>query len=64
MQIVDADAITPTRIARATAARIADATVHVYRGGHFDPYVQPLFTQVITDQLDFLLQRVPLNSPA
>jgi pimeloyl-ACP methyl ester carboxylesterase len=59
VQIVDADAITPARIARATAARMAASTVHVYPGGHFDPYVDPLFERVVTDQLAFLRQHVP-----
>ncbi|MCF6376659.1 alpha/beta hydrolase [Nocardioides KLBMP 9356] len=59
VQIVDADAITPARIARATAARMAAPTVRVYTGGHFDPYVEPLFERVVTDQLAFLREHVP-----
>ena len=59
VQIVDADAITPRRIAEATAARMARPTVRVYPGGHFDPYVEPLFTSVVADQLTFLREHVP-----
>lgn len=59
VQIVDADAITPRHIAEATAARMATPTVRVYPGGHFDPYVEPLFTTVIADQLSFLREHVP-----
>ncbi len=62
VQIVDADAITPRRIAEATANRMAAPTVHVYPGGHFDPYVEPLFTDVIADQLAFLREHVPASS--
>ncbi len=60
VQIADADAVTPRHVAEATAARMADATVRVYSGGHFDPYVEPLFTSVIADQLAFLRQHVPV----
>ncbi len=59
VQIVDADAITPRRVAEETAARMAAPTVHVYPGGHFDPYIEPLFTSVIADQLSFLRDHVP-----
>ena len=59
VQIVDADAVTPRRVAEATAARMAQPTVRVYSGAHFDPYVEPLFATVIADQLAFLRQHVP-----
>ena len=62
VQIVDADAITPRRIAEATAARMAAPTVRVYPGGHFDPYVEPLFTSVVADQITFLREHVPAAS--
>lgn len=60
IQIADADAVTPRKVAEATAARMAQPTVRVYSGAHFDPYVEPLFTKVIADQLEFLRQHVPL----
>lgn len=59
VQIADEDAVTPRRVAEATAARMAAPTVRVYSGGHFDPYVEPLFTTVIADQLAFLREHVP-----
>jgi uncharacterized protein len=62
IQIVDADAVTPRKVAEATAARIGQPTVRVYPGEHFDPYVEPLFTTVIADQLAFLRQHVPAPS--
>ncbi len=64
VQIVDADAITPARIAQATALRMAAPTVHLYPGGHFDPYVEPLFQSVLADQLTFLRNHVPVAGAA
>lgn len=61
VQIVDGDAITPRHVAEATAARMASPTVRVYAGGHFDPYVEPLFATVIADQLAFLREHVPVG---
>lgn len=61
IQIADQDAVTPRHVAEATAARMAAPTVHVYSGGHFDPYVEPMFTTVIADQLAFLNRHVPVG---
>lgn len=60
VQIAGRDAVTPRAVAEATAARMAAPTVHVYSGGHFDPYVEPLFSTVIADQLAFLREYVPV----
>ena len=62
IQIADADAVTPRHVAGAAATRMAQPTVRVYSGGHFDPYVEPLFTTVIADQLAFLRQHIPLST--
>ncbi|MEV7398159.1 alpha/beta fold hydrolase [Aeromicrobium sp. NPDC092404] len=59
VQIVSDDAITPQAVAEAAAAKIRHSTVKVYPGGHFDPYVEPLFETVIADQIDFLNHHVP-----
>lgn len=61
VQIVEDDAVTPRRVAEAAARRMRRATVHTYPGGHFDPYVEPLFSRVITDQLAFLHAHVPVD---
>ncbi len=61
VQIAEEDAVTPRHVAEATAARMAAPTVHVYSGGHFDPYVEPMFTTVIADQLAFLSKHVPVD---
>lgn len=60
VQVATLDAITPPRAARKAASRMARATVHVYDGGHFDPYVAPLFDRVVDDQLAFLREHVPV----
>lgn len=62
IQIADHDAVTPRRVAEATAALMAAPTVHTYSGGHFDPYVEPLFATVIADQLAFLREHVPVTA--
>lgn len=62
IQIADQDAVTPRHVAEAAAARMAVPTVHVYTAGHFDPYVEPLFTTVIADQLAFLHEHVPTET--
>lgn len=41
---------------------VADVTwssVREYQGGHFHPYVSPLFDDVVADQLAFLRTHVP-----
>jgi fermentation-respiration switch protein FrsA (DUF1100 family) len=59
VQIVAQDAITPRHVAERAAGRMRHSTVRVYDGGHFDPYVEPLFDTVIADQITFLHQHVP-----
>lgn len=54
IQVADGDDIAPAAAARAAAAKIPRSTVREYTGGHFDPYNDPLFPQVIRDVLDFL----------
>lgn len=61
VQIVEDDAVTPRRVAERTARKMPQATVHTYPGGHFDPYVEPLFSRVIADQVAFLHTHVPLD---
>ncbi|MDN5745101.1 MAG: alpha/beta hydrolase [Nocardioidaceae bacterium] len=62
VQIAEDDAVTPRRGAESAARRMAEPTVHLYPGGHFDPYVEPLFTSVIADQLAFLREHVPVTA--
>ena len=64
VQIAAHDAVTPRAVAEKAAARMTDATVHVYDCGHFDPYVEPLFETVVGHQLAFLERYVPVRVPA
>ncbi|MEH3155269.1 MAG: alpha/beta fold hydrolase [Gordonia paraffinivorans] len=59
IQVADGDDIAPAASARAAAAKIPRSTVREYAGGHFDPYNDPLFPQVIGDVVDFLSTTVP-----
>lgn len=61
VQIAEHDAITPTHVALQAADRMANSTVHTYGCGHFDPYVEPLFSTVVADQLAFLNKQVPVR---
>lgn len=60
-QIMSEDAVTPASVARKTADKVPNATVHVHPGGHFDPYVEPLFPIIVEEQLAFLGKVVPLS---
>jgi pimeloyl-ACP methyl ester carboxylesterase len=59
VQIATDDVVTPPEAGRKVAGRILDARVLEYAGGHFDPYVPPLFEQVVGDQVAFLAEKVP-----
>lgn len=61
IQIAEHDAVTPTHVAMKAADKMANPIVHVYDCGHFDPYVEPLFSTVVADQLAFLGEHVPVN---
>lgn len=61
VQIVEDDTVTPERVAKAAASKMPRSTVRTYPGGHFDPYVTPLFDRVIADQIEFLRAQVPLG---
>ncbi|MFE7895519.1 alpha/beta hydrolase [Streptomyces sp. NPDC057412] len=62
VQIVAQDAITPQRVAERAAGKMRNSTVRIYDGGHFDPYVEPLFATVIADQIEFLHHHVPTRA--
>ncbi|QII08309.1 alpha/beta fold hydrolase [Rhodococcoides fascians A25f] len=61
MQIMSEDAVTPAAVAEKVARTISDVTVHIHEGGHFDPYVQPLFPIIVEEQLEFLKKTVPVG---
>jgi fermentation-respiration switch protein FrsA (DUF1100 family) len=61
IQVASDDTLTPTRAARKAASRMARATLKSYPGHHFDVYLEPLFTTVIADQLEFLRAVAPVT---
>ncbi|MGU3290826.1 alpha/beta hydrolase [Williamsia sp. M5A3_1d] len=61
IQVARGDTIAPAAAATKAARAIPDATVLSYDGGHFDPYVEPLFPSVVADQLAFLRAVVPVE---
>ena len=61
VQIAAHDVVTPHRVAERAAARMPQSTVRLYDCGHFDPYVEPHFDQVVSDQLAFLRAHVPVE---
>ncbi|MDO3401711.1 alpha/beta fold hydrolase [Mycolicibacterium neoaurum] len=62
VQVATGDSIAPAAPARKAARRMRQAILQDYDGGHFDPYVDPLFESVVTAQLDFLARNVPVNT--
>jgi len=58
VQLAKGDAVTPYEVALKAAQRIPQGEVLSYDCGHFDPYVDPLFDTVVSDQLDFLQRSV------
>jgi alpha-beta hydrolase superfamily lysophospholipase len=61
VQIAERDAVTPHGVAMRAARRMRQPTVHSFDCGHFDPYVDPTFSTVVTDQLAFLRLNVPVT---
>lgn len=55
------DAVAPTNVALKAAGKVRPATVHIHEGGHFDPYVEPLFSETIEEQLAFLRKEVSVG---
>ena len=61
IQVASDDDLTPTRQAREAASRMPRATLKTYPGRHFDVYIEPLFTSVVADQLEFLRAVAPVT---
>ncbi len=57
------DQVTPARPARAAARKTPYAEVLELPGGHFDPYVPPLFETVVSAQTAFLKKHLCISSP-
>ena len=61
IQVATEDEIAPAGPARTAADRIPRGTIIEYDAGHFDLYIEPLFEQVVADQLEFLASNAPVQ---
>ncbi|BBZ13847.1 alpha/beta hydrolase [Mycobacterium branderi] len=60
VQLAKRDDVTPYPKAKKIVARIPHGEVRSYDCAHFEPYLEPHFEEIITDQIDFLNRHVPL----
>lgn len=58
VQLAERDDVTPYRKAQRIVARIPKGEVRSYDITHFEPYLDPHFEQIITDQINFLDRHV------
>jgi len=58
VQLATKDDVTPYAKARKIVARIPKGEVHAYDISHFEPYLDPHFKQIVTDQIAFLDRHV------
>ncbi len=61
LQAATKDQTTPFKAARKTATRIPDCDFRVHEADHFDVYLEPHFSAVIHEQIEFLQRRVGPN---
>ena len=62
VQVALGDKTTPAIPALEASASAPNATLREYPTGHFQPYVEPLFSEFVGDQLAFLAEHVPVRS--
>ncbi|OBA82164.1 alpha/beta hydrolase [Mycobacterium sp. 1164966.3] len=60
VQLAKRDDVTPYAKAQKIVARIPRGDVRSYDCAHFEPYLDPHFDGIVTDQIDFLNRHVPL----
>lgn len=60
-RVMPNDAVTPTNVTLRAAGKVRRATAHFHEGVHFDPYVEPLFSEIIEEQLAFLRKEVSVG---
>jgi len=63
VQLAIKDDVTPYAKARRIVSRIPNGEVKSYDCSHFEPYLEPHFEGIITDQIDFLNRHVSLVRP-
>ncbi|OBK86997.1 alpha/beta hydrolase [Mycobacterium sp. 1165178.9] len=61
VQLAKRDDVTPYAKAKKIVARIPHGEVRSYDCSHFEPYLDPHFDGIVTDQIDFLNRHVPLG---
>ena len=54
VQVAEHDVVTPVHVAVKAAKRIPGAEIHTYDCSHFEPYLEPHFDSVVSDQVAFL----------
>lgn len=62
VQLATKDDVTPFAKARKIVSRVPNGEVKSYDFSHFEPYLDPHFEQIVTDQIDFLNRHVGGNS--
>lgn len=58
VQLAEHDIVTPYDVALKAVRRIPKGEVRSYDCSHFEPYLEPYFDTVVTDQIDFLTRNV------
>ncbi|GAA4120878.1 alpha/beta fold hydrolase [Nocardioides fonticola] len=59
VQIAERDTVTPFEVAMKAARRLPRGEVVTYDCQHFEPYLDPYFDTVVSDQIEFLATHVP-----
>jgi dienelactone hydrolase len=62
VQLATKDDVTPYAKARKIVSRIPHGEVKSYDISHFEPYLDPHFEQIVTDQIDFLNRHLGAGS--
>jgi dienelactone hydrolase len=60
--ITEEDDVNPPKLGKRAAARVADAELRLYPGGHFAHSQDDVFERMVTDQVDFLNRRLDPHS--
>jgi uncharacterized protein len=58
IQLAKRDDVTPFRKALEVAHRIPNGEILAYDCSHFEPYLDPHFERIVSDQIDFLERHV------
>ena len=56
--LTEEDDVNPPALGKLAAQRVPGAELHLYPGGHFDPFLGDTFERMAADQVDFLSRRL------